>query len=390
MTAIFNCWLYSGLRRAKLMGSLPTMNTTRILLAALFAGSGAGFLSAQTPTAYPGTKANFTLSITATSEVGGFLVKESALEANEANGITYHDISDPLGYEPNESDPAHHSRVKETQKSKTFGSGDTAEPLVTESVVDDVAKLVSQKFTNADFIQHLIDRGLVNIESPRGYRLVVVQPQVLLDQYYNEPPLLFFIENGTSIYYVGRQSGDDHYAGDALLLDFSDNAEAYNYKSRRVFKHRTETETVDGTSNTIVIPDEVGTRTVTDTFSGRSLVHVSLFGSYYDEELGDYVGPEGVGFYAYGELKYSGRYDAKAGLYITTTASLTGAVGSFYDVQNVGETDDQLEPEGLNNISFGISGTKKIDDITPYLNALPEALSSLKAQIIEGYSTGGE
>ena len=362
------------------------MNTTRILLAALVTGSSAGLLSAQTAPLYPGTKANFTLSVTATSEVGGFLVKSDALEGNEANGITFHDIADPLGYAPDEEDPAHahYYRVKETQKSKTFGSGDAAETLTTESTVEEVTKLVSQKFTNGDFIEELINRGLVDIESARGYRLVVVQPQVRLDQYYDEPPLLFFIENGTSIRYVGRQAGEASYEGDALILDFYDSVEAYNYKSRRVYKHRTETEVVDGTSNTIVIPDEVGTRTVTDTYSGRSLAHLSVFGSYYDSETEQYTGPQGVGFYAAGEVRYSGRYDAKAGLYITTNATLSSSAGSFYDAR------DSEGPGGLTNISFSISGGKKIEDITPYLNALPEALSSLKSQIIEGYSSGGE
>jgi len=362
------------------------MNTTRILLAALFTGSSAGLLSAQTATLYPGTKANFTLSVTATSEVGGFLVKSNTLESNEANGITFEDIADPLGYDPDEEDPAHahYYRTKETQKSKTFGSGDMAETLTTESTVEEVTKLVSQKFTNGDFIEELINRGLVDIENARGYRLVVVQPEVRLDQYYDEPPLLFFIENGTSIRYVGRQTSDDHYAGDALVLDFYDSIEAYNYKSRRVYKHRTETQIIDGTSQTVVIPDEVGTRTVTDTYSGRSLAHLSIFGSYYDSESEQYVGPAGVGFYAAGEVKYSGRYDAKAGLYITTNASLTSSAGSFYDAR------DSDGPSGLNNVSFSISGTKAIEDITPYLDALPEALSSLKSQIIEGYSSGGE
>ncbi len=366
------------------------MNTTRILLAALLAGSGSGLLSAQTAPTYPGTKANFTLSVTATSEVGGFLIKSNALEAHEANGVTFHDIMDPLGYEPDEEDPAHahYYRVKETQKSKTFGSGESAETLTTEFVVDEVTKLVTQKFTNADFIEELINRDLVNIEDPRGYRLVVVQPAVTLDQYYDDPPLLFFIENGTSIHYVGRQAGDENYAGDALLIDFYDGVEAYNYKSRRVYKHRTETQIIDGTSQTVVIPDEEGTRTVSDTFSGRNLVHVSIFGSYYDDELDDYVGSEGVGFYADGEVRYSGRYDSKAGMYINTTATLTNAVGSFYDVWNEGEEEFELDPEGLNSISFSMSGTKKIDDITPYLNALPEALSALKNEIIEGYSAG--
>ena len=357
------------------------MNTTRILLAGLVAGAGAGLLSAQTAPVYPGTKANFTLTVTATSEVGGFLVKQNTLADHEANGVTFHEIMDPLGYAPDEEDPthAHHYVTKETQKTKTFGAGESAQELTTEVVVDEVTKLVTQKFTNADFIEELINRELVNIENPRGYRLVVVQPGVSLEQYYDEPPLLFFIENGTSIHYVGRQAGDDNYRGDALLIDFSyDGVEAYNYKSRRVFKHRVE----DGA----VIQDAEGTRTVTDTFSGRNLVHVSLFNSYYDDELEDFVGPEGVEFHATGELRYSGRYDAKAGLYINTSATLTNAVGSFYDVWNDDEEEWELDPEGLSSITLSMAGTKKVDDITPYLNALPEALSALKAEIIEGYT----
>jgi hypothetical protein len=156
--------------------------------------------------------------------------------------------------------------------------------------------------------------------------------------------------------------------------------------SSRVFKHRTETQVVDGTSNTIVIKDEEGTRTVNDTFSGRSLAHISIFGSYYDSDLGGYVGPDGIGFYASGEIKYSGHYDAKAGLYITTKASLASSTGSFYDAQDDEEEEDS--PEGLASVGFSISGNKKIDDITPYLNALPEALSWLKNQIIASYSEG--
>ena len=44
---------------------------------------------------------------------------------------------------------------------------------------------------------------------------------------------------------------------------------------------------------------------------------------------------------------------------------------------------------GLANISVNFTGGKPVSDITPYLNALPPELSSLKESIIASYESSG-
>ncbi len=351
------------------------MNITQFLLSALSAGFAAGSLFA----AYPGAKSNVTLMVTATSEYGGFLVKDSVIEAQtEHSPVRYLYQLNPLGYEPALTNPANYYVEKEAEKSKTYGSGDDALTLITERVVDAVVKLKTQKFTNLNFIQELIERDLVPISSATGYKLVLVQAADRAESD-GDSPILFFIENGASIHYVGRQANyweDDMSSRDALVLSFEDvYAESFTYRQKTTFKHASTSEGVE--------EDMEGVTTVSETFKGTDLVHVGLFPGYYDE-FDQYVSTEGVSFDFTGHLNYNGRYDAKNDQYLISSAKLVNIPGGFEEEYET--EDDYGYTNGVATLSMSVAGSQVVADITPYLNALPEELAELKQEIIDSYS----
>jgi hypothetical protein len=329
--------------------------------------------------AYPGSKANLTLTVTATSEIGAYLIKNAALEGAAAKGVTYSRVANPLGHD---DESQNYYVTKITTKTQNFGTK-TEPNLQTISVTrEEQTKLFAQKFTNADFIGALIERELVPISSPKGYKLVAVFPA--------SGPALLFIENGSSIYYVGRSAYSSPVSADALLIDLYGGGEAFKFKSTTVFKHK-KTK-VDG--ETVLEIDETGTETESETFTGKAKAWVDIFPGYWDDEAESYL-TNGTYLWFSGLGSYNGRYDVKSGLDLTLSASLSpSASNGQFDDEDYGsegyydeETDSYVE--GRSNFvtgGFTLSGTKVVPDITPYLDALPESLAELKSEILAGYS----
>ena len=352
------------------------MHLPRLLLSALATFTLAGVSQAQ-PTARPGAKANVTLSISATSEYGSFLIKDSVIAAQESAetppATRYFYQLNPLGHDPVGADPANYYAEKVTEKFRNFGSGENVQRLVTEFVREEVVKLKTEKFTNAQFIQELIDRNLVPITSPVGFKLVLVEAADRMDDDH-DLPLLFFIENGNAIHYVGRETNQANTERDALTIDFNElYAESYNYKQRIVYKHTT---TAGG-----VQQDDVGVTTYTETFSGTDTVRLQLFPGYYDEVFDEFVSTEGVTFECYGHLNYNGRYDAKNDLFLLNSAKVTNAAGGFES-----ESMDEDYISGVASISINIAAGTAVADITPYLDALPPELAELKDEFLNHYA----
>ncbi len=325
--------------------------------------------------AYKGSKSNFTLNFTAISEVGGFLVRDSAIEPALFKGIEYSDPANPLGFSY-ETELANYYLVRRTEKESNFGTSAEPDFYVVNDTYEKVARQIAEKFTNKNFIDELIARDFVPITSPVGYRLVMVQPSSAPDSD-AEHPMLFFIENKTNIYYVGRQ-GDYETAlpEDALMIDFGGGVESYKYVSRTVFKH-TKVK-VEG--ETYVELDDIGVNTETDTYTGKSVTYIDIFPGYYDEGS-DSTLNTGTEFWYSGVANYAGRLDKTLGDYLTIRATLsaTASRGSFFDA-SYGDSQGALVTG-----AFALSGTKYVADIAPYLDALPASLAELKAAIIAGY-----
>jgi hypothetical protein len=360
------------------------MNTTQLLTSALVAVLAAGSLLAQ-PVALPGTKSNITLTVTATSEYGGFLIRDSVIEnQDDKSPVRYYYQLNPLGYEPALNNPANYYYHKETETSRTFGSGKDAVRLITESVWDEVVKLKTQRFSNVNFIEELIERELVPITDARGFRLVLVEAA---DRFHYDLPVLFFIESTGAIHYVGRsrssnsmESMDPPSERDALMLNFTGfSAESYNARGRTVYKHVSSRDGVE--------EDEEGVTTLTGTLTGTEKVNVEIFpAKFYDW----FNSGEGVAFRFTGHLNFNVRYDAKRDLFQTTSARVTNAPGSFESGSSESgsfEFDDYYDYiSGVATLSLSVAGSQVVTDITPYLNALPEELWMLKQAFIDSYS----
>lgn len=332
-------------------------------LAALLAG--VFFAAGASAAALKGSKSSLTLTLTATSEIGGFLVSNAKIETDGAKGIEYWSVANPFGYS---DETKNYYRNKYTTKSQNFGTTDEPYTLTTSSVYEEQTKLFSEKFTNVDFIEALIERELVPLTSAKGYKLVAVFPAE-----WEEP--LFFIENGESIYYVGRMNGSAAGSFDALIISSDDDeVETLSYKSTHAYKHKK----VDGE----VVVDEVGTHTESDSGSGKVELYVSLFGGYWDSGAEEWI-DFGTSLWYGGLGSFSGAYNAKADLFLMKSVTLAASAtsGAFYD-----EDYDSAEDRG-NLVTGGVSlgSAKVVADIQPYLDALPEGLSELKAEIIASY-----
>ncbi len=358
-------------------------------------------LASVTPAfaAYQGVKSSVTLGLTATSEIGGYLVKDSALAGEEAKGITYDEdsIQNPPGFNP-ESAKANYYSEKRTVKTKDYDPSTEGENIHPTSIVhEESGKLHPQKMTNADFIKALVARGYVPDSALTGHRLVAIFPadRPTSDE---TPPALFFIENlaGTSIHYVGREprsfgeteNGYSPTVHDALLLDFGSGVEAYSYKSAWTFDHR---RVPDGEGGTTWEFDDVGQEKLTDTFSGKVRAYVDIFPEVYDANTENYTST-GTTYYFSGLLSFSGSLktfndqDPSNDIYVTNSAKLLAenTSGSFY-----GDYDadfDYYRSYGITTGGVSMTNTKVVSDITPYLDAIPEALDWLKKAIVDSYS----
>lgn len=349
------------------------MNTLQSL-AALIAGGciTAGSLWAEAPK-LPGSKGNLTIAVTVTDQIGGFFITDAKRESDYAKGIEYGDPLNPLGHEREDANN-YVSRV--TVKTQNFGTKDEPNILTISETWEEQTKLHSQKFTNANFIQQLIDREFVPVSSPAGYKLVVVFPA--------DGEGLIFLEKAAtrnvpaSIYYVGREGSYGSSPEDAVRIYLDDEVEAYSYKGTRTYKHKK--------SAGELVEDEIGTFKQSDTFSGKINASVTLFPYFWDYGTDSYV-TTGTTLYYSGLASFAGKLAEKGGyeVYYPTSLNLgAGATtGYYYDVTG-------YEDEDTSNIVTGsavVSGTAVIEDITPYLDALPESLEWLKEEILEGYDT---
>lgn len=346
--------------------------------AALLAGSAAVIPAFAAEAGLKGVKSSLSLSFTATSSIGNFSVKDADIEKNYAKGIEFFNVANPYGFD-SEGKGSNYYLSKYTQKTKAYGP----ESWPTETIWEEVAKLHTEKFANAQFIQALADREYVAISDPKKWKLVAITPAEGLYQDDTIPPL-FFIENGSSIHYVGRVL-DDHYysetgdntlditAHDALAVYFGSDVESYTYKSTSRFKHRK----VDGEWAF----DENPTHTTTDTFSGKVHTYVEVFPDVY---YPDYL-ESPSSYYFTGTASFSGSFDAKKETYVTKSVSLPigNSSGAFY-----GRVEDEKQVNrGITTGSITINNAKVIDDITPYLNAIPETLAPLRNRILATYAT---
>lgn len=361
------------------------MQTLRSL-AALVAGG--VFVSGASAASLPGSKSNLTITATATSEVGAFLVTDTARAKDADKGIEYGRVANPLGHT---DETKNYYVEKLTTKTQNFGTKTAPENLVVSVVREESTNLLDQKLTNADVIRQLIARGIVPISNPSGYKLVAVFPA-------DGERGLFFLENEKtrSIYYVGREGyyyGDETGGFDALRIERYGEVETLRYKSTHAFKHQKK--------GGEVLIDETGVFTETETGSGKVKFGVSLFEGYWDESSESYVS-NGTSFYYYGLGSFSSRLQVlKSGREVYYPVSGTLAAGASrgdFEDEAYGsaggseyfdeEADEWIWVEGRNNLVTGgvtLSGGKVIDDITPYLDALPPALADFKASIIASY-----
>ncbi|MCU0793077.1 MAG: hypothetical protein MUE42_09575 [Opitutaceae bacterium] len=358
------------------------MQTTQILLSALTALAAVGVSFAQS-SALPGTKSTVTLTVTATTTHGAFLVKQSVID-NQENyedrppAVIYSEQQDPLDYAPaNANDPSYYYTTKTTQRIRNFGTRDEPYELVMEEVTEYVTKLKTLRYSNVQFIQALIDAELVNITSPIGYSLVMVQPAQDIESE-DEVTMLFFIERGSTIYYVGREGYTASSPRDALMLYTSDaSADAINSRSRTAYSHRSTSEGIE--------EDSEGVTTFSSTVSGTDPVRIELFPSYFDAGTETYTSPDGMSLEFCGHLSYSGRFDTKNGLYVISSARVNNATGS-YEVSSSGMEEFSDNQTGPATMSLSFAPSRVLADITPYLDAMPEELAELKAQIVASYS----
>jgi hypothetical protein len=347
--------------------------------------------------AYQGVKGSVTLSLSATSEIGGFKVNDSALPA-EGSGIEYGSVMNPPGFNA-ETAKANYYSEKTITKVKDYDPSVEEVDLHTTSVTfQESTTLHTQKMGNADFIKNLVARGYVPASALSGHRLVVIFPADRPDSG-PTPPALFFIENldGSSIYYVGRETtsfgtdGDTAYSptvSDALLLDFGTGVEAYNYKSVTTYTHQ---RVSDGEGGTTWEFDNDGKETVTDVFSGKVRAYIDLFPEVSSGDSESFTST-GSSYYFSGLLSFSGRLDTRGDqdvtndIYVTTSATLlaTASSGAFYGDYSA-EAGYYLS-YGVTTGGFSILNGKVHADITPYLNAIPENLTWLKQAIINSYA----
>jgi hypothetical protein len=354
--------------------------------------------------AYQGVKGSITLTLSATSEIGGFLVKDADLAAAAEKGITYEEdsIQNPPGFNA-ESSKANYYSEKTTAKARDYDPSVEGEDFhPTSFTYEESTKLHTQRMANADFIKNLVARGYVPESALSDHRLVVIFPA---DRPTSDatPPALFFIENisGSSIHYVGRETtsfgtdGETAYSpttSDALLLDFGTGVEAYTFKSVTTFTHQ---RVPDGEGGTTWEFDEEGQETVSDVYSGKVRAYIDLFPEVSSGDSESFTST-GSSYFFSGLLSFSGRLDTRGDqdatndLYVTTHASLlsTASSGSFY-----GDYDSELGyylSYGVTTGSFNIINGRAVADITPYLNAIPENLSWLKQAIINSYAPSSD
>lgn len=351
--------------------------------------------------AYQGVKGSVTLSLSATSEIGGYFVKDAALPA-EGSGIEYGSVMNPPGFNA-ETAKANYYSEKTITKERDYDPSAEEEEIHTTSITfQESTTLHTQKMGNADFIKNLVARGYVPSSALSGHRLVVIFPADRPSSD-SSPPALFFIENidGSSIHYVGRETtnfgageenGYSPTTSDALLLDFGTGVEAYNYKSATTYNHQ---RVPDGEGGTTWEFDDVGTNKLTDTFSGKVRAYVDLFPEVSGGDSESFTST-GSSYYFSGLLSFSGRLDTRGDqdiandIYVTTSATLlaTASSGSFY-----GDYDSDLGyylSYGVTTGGFSILNGKVHADITPYLNVIPENLAWLKQAIIDSYTPSAE
>ncbi len=362
--------------------------------------------------AYQGVKGSVTLTLTATSERGGYFAKDDKTEIHPAAGVTVSfdedSILNPPGFDPESAGGNYYTR-KTTTKEKDYGTtdeeGEHIEDIHPTSITyEESTALSTQTLANATFIKELAARDYVPDSASSGFRLVAIFPAERPDA--STPPALFFIENvaGTAIHYVGRQSSgfgvpEESEAGykptakDALMLSISGGVESYTYKSQTTYTHRkVVTDPEVGPEWQF---DDEGQTTVSDNFSGKSQAYVDVFPEYTPPGSETAVST-GYSFYYGGLLSYAGRLetfkdqDTSNDLYITTSASLpaVGSAGSFY-----GDYDDDLgyyQTSGNVTGGFSLTMTKPVNDITAYIDAIPEELAWLKQAILDSYSTSAE
>jgi hypothetical protein len=345
--------------------------------------------------AYHGSKGSVTLTLSATSEIGGYFVKDSELPAETA-GISYGSIMNPPGFNA-ETAKANYYSEKLTIKEKDYNpSAEETDFHHTSRIYQQSVQLRTQKMANADFIKSLVARGYVPESALSDHRLVVVFPA---DRYLADetPPALFFLENlgGSSIHYVGRETSDfgteddngyEPTTRDALLLSFGTGVEAYAFKSSTTYSHQS---VPDGEGGTTWEFDDVGKETLSETFSGKVRAYVDLFP---EVSSGESFISTGTSYYFGGLLSFSGRLetfkdqDPANDFYVTSAASLLAVAssGSFY-----GDYDSEAgyyRSYGISTGSFKITSVKTLADITPYLNAIPESLTWLKQAVIDSYA----
>jgi hypothetical protein len=345
--------------------------------------------------AYQGVKGSVTLTVTATSEIGGFFVKDDKVETNPSPTVSIeYDtewIMNPPGFDPEATNSNYYVR-KMTTTVKDFDSTSETDLHPTSIVIDESTKLHTQKLANADFIKALKDRGFASLPNPSDFRLVVIFPAERPEGE-ETPPALFFVENaaGTSIHYVGREASDfgpgpNNYSPtsrDALFLYLNDGIEAYTYKETTTYKH---VRSSDGSTWEF---DEDGTTKVSDSFSGKLSAYVNVFPSYYDANTEETI-RNGFSYSFNGQLSFSGKLDTLGDtdpandLYVLGTASLLASAssGHFQGDWN----GDYYDTYGLATGGFSILATKKVADIAPYLNVIPSELAWLKDAIIASYT----
>jgi len=367
-------------------------------LAALLVGA-ASLSSAYA--AYQGTKGSVTLTLTATSEIGGFYVTNKSLPTEAAKGISYEEwsIQNPPGFNA-ETAAANYYSYKLVTKEKNYGTTGEGEDFRPTSIVSEESfKQHSQTLSNASIIKELVARGYAPQSALSGHRLVAVFPADRPESD-EAPPVLFFLENdnASSILYVGREtngfgseddSGYEASADDGILLSFGNGVETYTHKTTTTFSHQ---RVSDGEGGMMWEFDDEGTTTRSESFSGKVRVYVDLFPGYYDSTAESYINT-GASYHFDGLLSFSGKLetfkdqDPSNDLFITTSAALSDKVsaGSFY-----ADYDDEYgyyQTYGITTGGFSISKVKTLADITPYLDAIPERLSTLKQAIIDSYSS---